>query len=232
MTHFQLLYCGDWWTNLLKHLFPLPPSTSLNPSLLQWEWRHGCRGSRYRQTTVIPWYTAKYLQQDSTRARTHTHKHTQRFTKAHAQASSRFSVSPFFTYARAHTQKQKHGRWWCSGCFGPWRRRHSNHSALTSSSGVQEERQTDTHCLCLFHFKLYYGNQFFFFFLNETHSASAHTHSADAVLAEGSFIGTFFACHRQRAGTFSDYLTGDINTHIQLTVLSVSRHVRSASAPV
>lgn len=114
MTHFQLLYCGDWWTNLLKHLFPLPPSTSLNPSLLQWEWRHGCHGSLYRQTTVIPWYTAKYLQQDSTRARTHTHKHTQRFTKAHAQASSRFSVSPFFTYARAHTHTHTSER--VSGC--------------------------------------------------------------------------------------------------------------------
>ena len=174
-------------------------------------------------------------------SRTHTHTHTHTYVHTTFHKGTRTGFLTFFclslshAHAHTHTHTKKHGRWWCSGCFGPWRRRHSNHSALTSSSGVQEERQTDTHCLCLFHFKLYYGNQLFiylFFFKRNTLRLPAHTHSVDAVLAEGSFIGTFFACRRQRAGTFSDYLTGAINTHMQLTVLSVSRHVQSASAPV
>lgn len=51
--------------------------------------------------------------------------------------------------ALSHTQTHTHGHWWCFGCFGPWRRRHSNHSAITSSSGVQEETQTDRYTLSL-----------------------------------------------------------------------------------
>ena len=34
--------------------------------------------------------------------------YTQRFTKAHAQASSRFSVSPFLTYTHTHTHTHTH----------------------------------------------------------------------------------------------------------------------------
>ena len=117
-------------------------------------------------------------------SRTHTHTHTHTYVHTTFHKGTRTGFLTFFclslshAHAHTHTHTKKHGRWWCSGCFGPWRRRHSNHSALTSSSGVQEERQTDTHCLCLFHFKLYYGNQFFlFFFKRNTLRLAAHTHT-------------------------------------------------------
>lgn len=94
----------------------LPRSTSLNPSLLQWERPYGCRGSPDKQTTAIPWNTAKYLQPHWTHTDTHTH----------TKDSSRFLCL-----------RDTHARrlWQCSGCFGLWRWHHSNNS-ITSTPGV------------------------------------------------------------------------------------------------
>ena len=173
------------------------------------------------------------------RTHTHTHTHTRmctRFTKAHAQASSRFSVSPFLTHTHTHTHTHRNmavGDVLVVLVLGD--------AAIATTQLLhhlleyrKRDKQTPT-VFVSFTSSCITGISFFCFFFKRNTlrlAAHTHTHSVDAVLAEGSFIGTFFACRRQRAGTFSDYLTGAINTHMQLTVLSVSRHVRSASAPV
>lgn len=145
----------------------------------------------------------EYLKIFTTAGLTHNVSQTHTHSLPHV-----FSLAFFLSHA--HTSKtHTYGRWWCSGCFGPWQRRHSNHWAITSPPGKREEKTPNRQSAFVT-----LGSICFFFF------TSPHTALQEEVWWQGVCI--FTLCRI----TFLIISVADWNTHTHTPDSVISQATR------